>query len=73
MISTKSERKLLKSTIWLTVQITRKFKNSSFQNFPPPRGGGDSHIKGAEMLVENIELNPKKENNLGVAQPFLAP
>ena len=56
MISTKLERKLLKSTIWLTDQITRKFKNRSFQNLPPP--GGDSHMKGAEMLVENIELNP---------------
>ena len=33
MISTKSERKPLKSTIWLTDQITRKFKNRSLQNF----------------------------------------
>ena len=33
VISTKSERKPLKSTIWLTDQITRKFKNRSLQNF----------------------------------------
>ena len=33
VISTKSERKPLKSTIWLTDQITRKFKNRSSQNF----------------------------------------
>ena len=33
MISTKSERKPLTSTIWLTDQITRKFKNRSLQNF----------------------------------------
>ena len=33
MISTKSERKPLKSTIWLTDQFTRKFKNISLQNF----------------------------------------
>ena len=30
---TKSERKPFKSTIWLTDQITRKFKNRSLQNF----------------------------------------
>ena len=35
VISTKSERKPLKSTIWLTYQITRKFKNRSLQNFQP--------------------------------------
>ena len=33
VISTKSERKPLKSTIWLTDQITRKFKNRSLQKF----------------------------------------
>ena len=33
VISTKSERKPLKSTIWLTDQITRKSKNKSLQNF----------------------------------------
>ena len=33
VISTKSERKPLKGTIWLTDQITRKFKNRSLQNF----------------------------------------
>ena len=33
VISTKSERKPFKSTIWLTDQITRKFKNRSLQNF----------------------------------------
>ena len=33
VISTKSERKLLKSTIWLTDQNTRKIKNRSLQNF----------------------------------------
>ena len=33
VISTKSGRKPLKSTIWLTDQITRKFKNRSLQNF----------------------------------------
>ena len=33
VISTKSQRKPLKSTIWLTDQITRKFKNRSLQNF----------------------------------------
>ena len=33
VISTKSERKPLKSTIWLTDQIMRKFKNRSLQNF----------------------------------------
>ena len=33
VISTKSERKPLKSTIGLTDQITRKFKNRSLQNF----------------------------------------
>ena len=33
LISTKWERKSLKSTIWLTDQITRKFKNRSLQNF----------------------------------------
>ena len=33
VISTKSERKPLKSTIWLTDQITHKFKNRSLQNF----------------------------------------
>ena len=33
VISTKSERKPLKSTIWLIDQITRKFKNRSLQNF----------------------------------------
>ena len=33
VISTKSERKPLKSTIWLTDKITRKFKNRSLQNF----------------------------------------
>ena len=33
VISTKSERKPLKSTIWLTDQIIRKFKNRSLQNF----------------------------------------
>ena len=33
VISTKSERKTLKSTIWLTDQITRRFKNRSLQNF----------------------------------------
>ena len=33
VISTKSERKPLKSTTSLTDQITRKFKNRSWQNF----------------------------------------
>ena len=33
LISTKSDRKPLKGTIWLTDQITRKFKNRSLQNF----------------------------------------
>ena len=33
MISTKSERKPLKSTIWLMDQINRKFKIRSLQNF----------------------------------------
>ena len=33
VISTKSERKPLKSTIWLTDQIMRKLKNRSLQNF----------------------------------------
>ena len=33
MISTKSERKPLKSTIWLTDQITQTFQNRSLQNF----------------------------------------
>ena len=33
VISAKSERKPLKSTIWLTDQITRKFENISLQNF----------------------------------------
>ena len=33
VISTKSERKPLKSTIWSPDQITRKFKNRSSQNF----------------------------------------
>ena len=31
---------------------------------------GDSHLKGAGMLVWNFELTPLKETNLGVAQPF---
>ena len=35
--------------------------------------GGDSHMKGAGMLVGNFELNPLKETNLGVAQPFFDP
>ena len=40
-----------------------------------PRPGGDSHMKGAGMLVGNFELNPLKETNLGVAQlqPFFDP
>ena len=33
VISTKSGKKPLKSTIWLTDQITLKFKNRSLQNF----------------------------------------
>ena len=33
MVSTKSERKPLKRTIWLTDQITQKFQNRSLQNF----------------------------------------
>ena len=33
VISTKSERKPFKSRIWLTDQITRKFKNRSLQHF----------------------------------------
>ena len=33
MISKKSERKPSKGTIWLTDQITRKFKNRCLQNF----------------------------------------
>ena len=59
MISTKSESKLLKSTIWLTDQIMQKFKIRSLQIFtPPPPLPRDSHMKGAGMLVGNIELNP---------------
>ena len=34
---------------------------------------GDSHRKGAGKLVGNFELNPLKETNLDVAQPFLTP
>ena len=41
-----------------------KFVYSSFQ--PRGGGGGDSHMKGAGMLVEKFELTPK-ETNLGVA------
>ena len=33
---------------------------------------GDSHMKGAGMLVGNFE-KPLKETNLGVGQPFLTP
>ena len=33
-------------------------------------GGGNSHMKGVGMLFGNFELNPPKETNLGVAQPF---
>ena len=39
----------------------------------PEGGGGDSRIKGAEMLVRNFEINPQKETILGVAQPFFNP
>ena len=35
--------------------------------------GGDSHMKGAGMLVGNFELNPRKGTNLGVAQAFFDP
>ena len=34
---------------------------------PPTPSGGDSHMKGAGMLVGNYEL---KETTLGVAQFF---
>ena len=30
-------------------------------------------MKGVGMLVGNFELNPKKEINLGVTQPFFDP
>ena len=35
VISTESAKKTLTSTIWLTYQISRKFKNRSLQNFQP--------------------------------------
>ena len=35
VISTESAKKPLTSTIWLTYQISRKFKNRSLQNFQP--------------------------------------
>ena len=37
------------------------------------RGGGTPHIKGVGMVVENFELNPQKETDLGVAQAFFEP
>ena len=36
-------------------------------------GGGTSHMKRVGMLVGNFELNPLKETDLGVAQPFFDP
>ena len=41
-------------------------------NWGPRRGEGDSHKKGAGMLVGNFFL-PVKEISLGVAQLFLTP
>ena len=35
--------------------------------------GGNSHVKGAGMLVGNFEIKPLKETNLGVAQAFFDP
>ena len=35
--------------------------------------GEDSHRKGAGKFVGNLELNPLKETNLGVAQPLFDP
>ena len=42
---------------------------SSKDDIPPPPGG-DSHMKGAGILVGNYEL---KETTLGVAQFFFIP
>ena len=74
-MSTKSrERKLLKSTIWLTDQITRKFKNRSLQNFQtsPPPPGGLPYERGGDAR-RKFWSKPLKETNLGMAQPFFAP
>ena len=54
VISTKSERKPLKSTICLTDQITRKFKNRSLQNFQTLR----KQQRIVLTIIEQIQVWP---------------